>query len=394
MRQAPQPSQSQPIWGIYVHYPLCARRCGYCDFETVQLDDFPHQAYRERVEQEAAARVADYADAALETVYLGGGSPSLWPPEQIGQLLRGLARQAGADLGELEVTVEINPGDLDRGALARLRGEGVNRLSIGVQSLDDRALSTLTRTHDAARARRAYQDARAVGFANISCDLICGLPQQSAEHHRAQLEALVALEPEHLSVYGLTLAARSPLARAGYRPLDDDALAGQLEATTELLAMAGYEHYEVSNYARVGRQSRHNLLVWQGWPYLGLGASAHSMALRGSSALRVANPAYGAYRSASPQLDHDPVCVEGARVERSEGREAQLEVLMLGLRTRDGVSRARFRERFGQDPLEVFGPTLEQLARWGLLRAEASSITPTSRGLWFADEIALRLASA
>ncbi|PID37975.1 MAG: coproporphyrinogen III oxidase [Deltaproteobacteria bacterium] len=395
MRRALPQTENQPIWGVYVHYPLCVRRCGYCDFETVQLGDFPHQDYRQQVEREAQARIESYrGGGALRTIYLGGGSPSLWPAEQVGALLEDLARLAGAALGALEVTIEVNPGDLDRAALRRLREAGVDRLSIGVQSLDDEALRTLTRTHDATRARLAYEDARAVGFDNISCDLICGLPDQRLEHHRAQLEAMIALGPEHISVYGLTLAERAPMRRRGLAPLADDDLAAQLETTAELLADAGYEHYEVSNYARPGRESRHNLLVWQSWSYLGLGASAHSMALRGPCALRLANPPYLSYRGAALRDDVDPPRVDGARLERSEGRLAQLEVLMLALRTSRGLSRERYVARFDADPLSDHHEALSKLEAWGLLRVSEEAIAPTARGLWFADEIATRLARA
>ncbi len=380
-----------PMYGIYVHYPLCTRRCGYCDFATVQHAHFPHGAYREQIVTEVGARMDAYQAASLRTLYFGGGSPSLWPVGEVAQIVEEVITRSVVSASTMEITMEVNPGDLDRDALRSLREAGINRLSIGVQSLDDEALRFLTRTHDAARGRRAFDDARRAGFDNISCDLICGLPEQGMEHHLDQIAAMAALGPEHISLYSLTLAPRSQLYRRGFRPREDDAMAHFLERGRDAIEDAGYEQYEVSNYARKSRESLHNSLVWAGMPYLGVGASAHSMLLDDRRQLHIANPPFAVYKGASLVRER-PTHVRGAKIEISEGRLAELEVLMLGLRTRSGVDRARFTARFGPDSLDVYEKALDELERWGLIVITPSAVYPTRRGFWFADELALRLA--
>lgn len=392
MGQAAHLLDDQRGFGIYLHYPLCVRRCGYCDFATVQLDDFPQAVYADALLAEARARWVSYAAWELRTIYVGGGSPSLWPAEQLRRVVDGLFELTGGSREGVEVTVEINPGDLDAAQLAALRAAGVTRLSIGMQSLDDGALKQLTRTHDAARARQAYLDARRAGFDNISCDQICGLPGETAHEHLARLQALIALAPEHVSLYTLTLSRGSELYRRGERQRDDDTLAELLELGRETLEAAGYEQYEVSNYARAGALSHHNSLVWQALPYLGLGASAHSLLVCGDEHLHLANPPFPHYRQAS--CGGDPPHVDGAALQRSDPQLARLELLLLGLRTTAGVSLARYRARFGSDATADHAEALQRLSAWGLLEQAGGRLRPTRRGIWFADELASQLARA
>ncbi|MBK8480109.1 MAG: radical SAM family heme chaperone HemW [Proteobacteria bacterium] len=387
--------QAASHFGVYVHYPLCRRRCGYCDFAVVEQRDFPAAAYTDQVCSELQARADDYRAGTLRTIYFGGGTPSLWPVEQIARVLaaiRGSFRLASA----LEVTLEANPGTLDAARLRAWRSAGVNRLSLGLQSLDDAMLRTLGRDHDAAEARAALRAARDAGFDNLSCDLICGVGGQTVAHHLEQIALLTALAPEHISLYALTLARGSTLWRAGLRPAEEDRAADLLERGREALAAAGYPQYEVSNFGPVERRSRHNALVWAGRPYLGLGAAAHSLQRVGPRHLRLINPPSSRYLGArclpaGAQGSPAVAQVAGARVRLLEPETARFEVMLLGLRTVDGVTRAAYRAYFGADPLDDFSGPLQELEGLGLVRIDDARVAPTAQGIWFADELALRL---
>ncbi|MBK6846670.1 MAG: radical SAM family heme chaperone HemW [Proteobacteria bacterium] len=392
--------QTSSDFGVYVHYPLCRRRCGYCDFAVVEQPDFPAAAYTDRVCSELRARADDYRDGTLRTIYFGGGTPSLWPVDQLARVIDAIS--ASFSLApRVEVTLEANPGTLDAASLRAWRRAGINRLSLGVQALDDALLRQLGRDHDAAEARAALRCAREAGFDNLSCDLICGVGGQTVAQHLDQLALLAALEPAHVSLYALTLSRGSALWRAGLRPAEEDTGAELLERGREALEAAGYPQYEVSNFAPPERRSRHNALVWAGRPYLGLGAAAHSLQLFGSRQVRVINPpssrylgagcapagATGAATLAQPTVTH----LAGARVRLLEPETARFEVMLLGLRTVDGVGRAAYQARFGSDARSDFAASLQELERLGLVRSDRERIAPTARGIWFADELALRL---
>lgn len=368
--------------GVYIHFPFCGSRCGYCDFYSTacESNDIPHRAYADAVLAELERRAPEHAGGALGSIYVGGGTPSLWQPAELARVLDGIRRAFPAQGGDPEVTVEANPGTGTADGLARVRAAGVNRLSIGVQSLDDRVLALLGRRHSAEQARQAVALARAAGFASVGCDLIAGTPDQTLPHHLEQLERLLELEPDHLSVYTLTLTPGSRLARAGVAPVASDLAAEMLEHGRARLAAAGLPQYEVSNYAAAAFRSVHNRGVWAGRPYLGLGAGAHSMRWDGPANLRTVNPALSPYLAG-----------EAGRTERVELPRARFEVMMLGLRTVEGVDREAYRRRFGADLLQHYGQELAELASWGLICLEPHAARPTARGIWFADEIALRL---
>ena len=381
---------------VYIHLPFCRRRCGYCSFPTTAPRRIPHQRYADAVLSELAARAAQYRRWPLRAVHLGGGTPSLWRADQLARVLDAVRRTFGRP-ADLELTVECNPTNLSSRHLRQLREAGVNRLSLGVQSLDDAALRLLGRAHSARQARQALERARRVGFDNLGCDLLVGLPDQSLEQHLAQLEQAVSIGLEHLSIYGLTLEPQSPMARAGLRPADDDTVGQLLRQGRQVLAAAGYEQYEVSNHARPGRASRHNSLLWRGQPYLGLGAHAHSMLPHGAVTVRRANPPLQRYlqlwRSA-PAASMPPP--HGAVEEQVNPARSRMELLMLGLRTTAGVDRAAYRARFGADVDQrpAARELLRQLQTAGMVRLEPGHLRPTAEGIWYADELALRLAAA
>ncbi|MBW2732407.1 MAG: radical SAM family heme chaperone HemW [Deltaproteobacteria bacterium] len=380
-------------FGIYIHYPLCRRRCGYCDFATLRDPDFPHVAYTQRVLQEAEFRGEQFKEWPLRSIYFGGGSPSLWASREMAQVVAGLRSMFTIARDGVEVTVECNPQDVGRRELAGFVEAGINRLSVGAQSFDDEMLHRLTREHDTKRTRRCIMDARKVGFENLSIDLIYGLRGQDTDHHLEQLEQLLAFTPEHVSVYALTLAAEAPLRKAGEGVVDDDASAGMLLATVDFLGTAGYAHYEVSNFAQEGRTSAHNEGVWRGRPYLGLGANAHSMLWNQGRNVRCANPESSRYMNAPMQRSAPMFHVRGAELEELSTGASRHEMLMLGMRTRRGVKESEYEARFGGTMDAHFGAALNQLQAEGLLRKDQGAWCPSTHGMFFADAVALRLAS-
>jgi oxygen-independent coproporphyrinogen III oxidase len=269
---------------VYLHVPFCARRCSYCDFAIAVRRETPAAAYVGAVLQEWARRRSHpaWADSPqLDSIYFGGGTPSRLPGTAIAELVERLA--ADRPLAEgAELTLEANPDDVTPAAARAWRAAGVNRLSLGVQSFDDEILHWMHRTHNAAAVPAAVSAARAAGLNDISVDLIFGLPAELHRDWAADLERALALEPEHLSLYGLTTEPQTPLARwterGLVRPADDGRYAAEYLAAHAALSAAGYEHYEVSNACRPGRRARHNAAYWARAPYLGLGPSAHSSA--------------------------------------------------------------------------------------------------------------------
>ena len=331
---------------LYVHVPFCARRCSYCDFAIAVRKRIPAQEYVDCVRRELALR-APGAEA-LDTLYLGGGTPSLLGPEALALLLAELVRAFGLSHGgePPEVTIEANPEDVTPEAAAGWRGAGVNRVSLGTQSFDDTVLRWMHRVHDAARNGAAVRTLRAAGFENISLDLIFALPQALDRDWSRDLECALALEPAHLSLYGLTVEDRTPLARwisrGAIAAPDDERYAEEYLLAHERLGAAGYRFYEVSNAARDARWSRHNAAYWSGRAYLGLGPAAHSYDGR---ARRWNVAQWEEYRRALGQGTL-PVAAE----EHLSAAERELEHRYLALRTERGIG--------------VTDIAPERLARW------------------------------
>lgn len=376
-------------FGLYVHYPPCRYRCGYCDFPTVVADGFPHEAYTATVLDEIRLRAGDYQPGQLDSIYFGGGTPSLWPIHLLSRVVE-LATKVFSPVPNLEVTLEVNPGGVSLDLMRDFAACGVNRVSLGVQSLDDGMLKTLTRDHTAADARRAVECARRAGFDNINCDLIFGVRGQRLKQHLEQLAALLELGPTHVSLYGLTLSRGSALFRAGLRPALDDDAAEMLEAGRGMLAAAGYPQYEVSNYAAVDWRSRHNTNCWRGGSYLGIGAAAHSLLTDGHDNIRSINPPFSRYLKAEG-VQRRPAHLVGSRQRWLARATAEFEVMMLGLRTCDGVDLRAFAERFGEDARTVYGRSLRKLDQAGLIEFDDRRLRPTARGIWFSDELACQL---
>mgnify|MGYP001627257047 CR=1 FL=1 len=369
---------------LYVHVPFCLQKCAYCNFVSYPLEEETARRYRDCLLKEMAlcGEVLAPPERELATVYLGGGTPTCLPAGLLEDILEGLHRYFDWPLG-IEATVEANPGTVDAAKLKMLREAGINRLSLGVQSCQDHHLDLLGRLHGFRQAVEAVLLARQVGFSNLNVDLIFALPGQTLPEWRRCLEEILALAPEHISAYSLEVEEGTPLARriqgGGLAPCEEETeLAMYLEAIA-FLKENGYEHYEISNFARPGFRCRHNLAYWEHRPYLGLGLAAHSFLDR----RRRANVC---------SLEEYCARLEAGELPAGEEEELSEEALMgeamfLGLRLLEGVSLEGFARRFGKNPLEVFAPQIASLCRRGLLEISSGHLRLTSRGLPLANMV-------
>ncbi|HKS11214.1 MAG TPA: radical SAM family heme chaperone HemW [Pyrinomonadaceae bacterium] len=263
--------------GLYIHIPFCRSRCSYCDFATGLYETTLAERYVNALVREIHS--SEITRASIDTIYFGGGTPSLLDPSQLDRILLALHKQFDVDPAS-EINLEINPGSITVDKLRDFRSLGINRASFGAQTFDDRELAKLGRSHSAADARRTFHDLRAAGFDNVSFDLIAGLPGQTLDGWQRNVDEALKLQPEHLSFYLLEVHSGTPLAQhiqRGLQPVPDEDLAAVMyEWMLERAATAGYEHYEISNLCRPGFQSQHNTKYWIGAPYFGFGCSAHS----------------------------------------------------------------------------------------------------------------------
>lgn len=376
-------------WGLYIHIPFCRQKCFYCDF--------PSFAGRERYE-------ADYTDALCRelldqgvlyrekwgrpaTIYMGGGTPSVLPVKLMERLLQMLCRifalTENEDSPELEFTVECNPGTVDAEKLALLHTYGVNRLSFGVQTFDDGLLQAIGRIHTGRQAAETMQLAREAGFQNVSMDLMYGLPQETLAMLQYDLEAMVALKPEHISIYGLQLEAGTAFAKMqelGKLMLPDEETVEQMyDIMTSFLPAHGYARYEISNFAQPGYESRHNLSYWQDVPYLGVGAAAHSYLAGRRYANGTDIPSYIEAMRAGKS-----VRVEEEPADRAIAME---EFAFLALRTVRGLSREAFSKRFGVSLESVYSKTIKKMKQQGLLEEQDGFLRLTSLGMKYGNVV-------
>ena len=318
---------------MYVHVPFCARRCAYCDFSIAVRREVPVDEFIRGVERELGIRFADARPWPVDTLYLGGGTPSRMGGEGVARLIDTL--RSRIELAPAaEVTLEANPEDLTGEVAKRWRAAGVNRISLGAQSFDDRVLAWMHRSHDAAAIARAVDTARSAGFDNLSLDLIFSLPESLERSWERDVERALVLEPQHLSLYGLTIEPHTPLgrwsARGDVTESPDERYELEFLHASRALVAASFEHYEVSNFARPGRRARHNSAYWGHVPYAGLGPSAHEF----DGAGRRWNTA--PYADWTRRLDQDRDPMEGSELLSPSERTA--EAVYLGLRTSDGLS--------------------------------------------------------
>ena len=384
---------------LYAHIPFCMAKCGYCDFNSYEGLDHLVPDYTPALVHELELWAPAARDFRVETVFFGGGTPSLTSLDDMATIA-GAIRARYDVAADAEWTLEANPTELTREHLEGLRALGVNRLSIGVQSLHDDELALLDRQHSGERAIEAVTAARGAGFENVNLDLIFGLIEQPIERWQETLERVLALGPEHVSCYALTLEPGTLLhyrVQKGQLPEPDpDVVADQYEWTRERLRAAGYEQYEISNWALPGRACRHNLVYWRAEPYLGVGAGAHSF-FAGQRLANVDSPQrYVELVNAS----HEQRAATGrgtlqqiAGGETPDAATLRSDALILGLRLLEGVSPETFAERFGTTLEQAIGPVIErhcnsgQQGATGLLEWSEGRLRLTERGLLLANEV-------
>lgn len=384
--------------GVYLHLPWCERVCPYCDFAVLAarpLEPEVEARYVERLRIELSARAPDFAGRSLASLYFGGGTPALFAPDSIAGLKEAVQaafpRNAPGD-GLPEITLELNPSTVERARLPDFRAAGVNRLSVGVQSFDDRILKRLGRAHRAAVAWETLEAARAAGFDDLSIDLIFAVPDQTEADLDRDLDRVIDFAPEHVSTYELTFEPETPFGRAvadgRLTPPDEELAARLIEQVEDRLEGAGYARYEISSYARPGRRARHNARYWQRQAVLGLGMGAHSTEAR-SAALRHGgrreNPRTLAAWEAA--IDRDPA--GAGEEERLAAATARGEAVFLGLRQLEGLSAAAFAVEFGGPPRAFYTDEIDRLVASGwLLEASTGDLRLSRAGRLVADDVA------
>ncbi len=371
---------------VYVHFPYCLRKCPYCDFNSygTARTDVPHEAYGDAVLRELAWRLPPVADRTLASIFFGGGTPSLWEPAQIGRVIAMIRGAFAQQADDVEVSVECNPTSLDRERTAALREAGVNRVSVGVQSLDAERLAWLGRLHDAEGALRALREA-SLEMPRVSGDLMFGMPGQAPEAFLADLERVLETGVRHVSAYALTIEPGTQfgeLHKKGRLPIaTDDAYADTFLAVEARLAKEGFDHYEVSNYAQPGQEARHNEHYWRGGAYVGVGAGAvgcvDDRETRKSERWR------------SESLPTRYLEASGSETvtswrETLTPEDRVRESLMLGLRTQRGVSIPRVREATGVDLREGRERAIERRTSRGELTIDDDHVMRVPREHWLA----------
>ncbi len=391
------PRELVPV-AIYVHFPFCLRKCPYCDFVSYDDSDIDHGDYIESILGELA--IVDFWGGGREAVsiYIGGGTPSLMTPKLVDTLIEGIHRRLPMS-SDAEVTIEVNPATADAADMSAWRAGGVNRISLGVQSTDPATLETLGRLHTAEEGLAAYELARRAGFDVVSVDMIFGTPGQRREIWMADLGRVIDREPDHLSAYMLK-------APSGWETPPDEEVADMYLSTVESLDAAGLMQYEVSNFARAGKECRHNIVYWKKGDYIGLGVAAHSHLKAANfinAGTETTHPA-GKMRKkdtaslrwwnvTDPEEYMDHIDNEGNAVEGAESIDVERDInesLLLGLRLREGID-AGVLDTPHRRAVEIVGA---QLAEVGLVSFDGTRVYLTPRGMLLADEIAAKIASA
>ena len=369
---------------VYIHIPFCATKCYYCAFNTYTFHKEQAKAYLTalRTEMELYASETD----PLQTVFIGGGTPSILSANALTQLFTDI-HQHFQITSDTEITVECNPGTVDNEKLHVMKDNGVNRLSFGLQAMQDETLKQLGRIHTLAEFLESYRLAREGGFENINIDLIFALPDQTMEMWHHTLNEVIALEPDHISAYNLVMEETTPFYewwQAGELHLpSEDTEADMFQYTIETLTAHGYEHYEICNFARPKRAAKHNLVYWDNQPCIGLGTGAWGY---------VNGTRYSNIRGIAPYIAelsqrNKPI----ADTEHLTGHAEKAETLMLALRKREGISLNVYQNRFGEDIEVAFGHTLKKWLDLKLLERTTTHLRLTPRGLFLANEVFVEL---
>ena len=372
---------SLPPLSLYVHLPWCLKKCPYCDFNSheIRSAELPEQAYLDALLADLDAALPLIWGRSVHSIFLGGGTPSLFSPQRIERLLSNLRARLKLS-ADCEITLEANPGTFEKDRFRAFRDAGVTRLSVGVQSLDDGHLQTIGRVHDRAQALAALEEA-ARSFATWNLDLMYALPGQTLPGLQQELAQALAFAPPHLSIYHLTIEPNTYFAKHPPRVPDEDTAYAMLDLITERTALAGLQRYEVSAYAQAGHHCRHNLNYWQFGDYLGIGAGAHSK-------LSFAHRIVRQVRVREPRLYMERALAANAVAQEEDVRRADLpfEFMLNALRLRQGFALNGFSERTGL-ALTAIAQPLEEAERRGWLTRDLQRVSPTERGFDFLSDL-------
>ncbi len=369
--------------GIYIHIPFCKSKCHYCDFKSFSNIEEKEQSYIESLIKEIESQNWNEINKQYKvtTIYIGGGTPSYIDPKQITLILQAIKKNT--KLEKAEITIEINPGTVDENKLCVYKKEGVNRLSIGLQSTNNNLLKQIGRIHTFEQFLQTYKLAKKIGFNNINVDLMLGLPNQTIEDLKESIEEVIKLNPNHISVYSLILEEGTKLyslVETGKVKLPEDEVERQMYwYVKNKLELNGYNQYEISNFAKIGEESKHNLNCWDQQEYLGFGLSAHSyfnnMRFSNTEDIEqyIKNITVG-------QLEKNTIIHEIQTIE-----EQKKEYILLGLRKISGISISKFKEKFIDNPIYLYKDELSRLAKDNLIEIDGDKIKLTSKGLDFAN---------
>lgn len=362
--------------GLYIHIPFCRQKCLYCDFPSWAGKEGQMQAYVDALTKELRNRGNLYQGKQVVSVFFGGGTPTVLEIPMLKQLMQAVFEHWDV-AADAEITAEANPGTLGQEMAEALREMGFNRLSMGVQAWQNRLLKELGRIHTIETFLENYQAVRAAGFANVNTDLMFALPQQTLADWQETVREMVALQPEHISAYSLILEEGTPFfdryEKGELEPAAEELDREMYHWAVDYLAENGYEQYEISNFAKKGRQSRHNRIYWQAEEYLGMGLGAHSY-MEGE---RFHNP----YDLQTYIAADGAVSLLKEEAETITEEDALAEFMFLGLRLTEGVTFERFRRRFGREMMDVYGEQVTDLVAKGLLEQDETGIRLTKRGI-------------
>ena len=369
--------------GVYIHIPFCVKKCDYCDFISYPNKFELQEKYIDKLLEEIQDNKELLSQNEVTTIYIGGGTPSSIRPELIEKVLNKIYKVSNIDLKKQhpEITIEVNPGTLKSSYPQLYKKCGINRLSIGLQSTNDRILKSIGRIHNYQQFLDTYNEAIKAGFENINVDLMLGLPGQSISDLKESLEAVVNLKPEpkHISVYSLIVEEGTPienkLKNGDIKLPDDEEERNQYTYTKKFLELNGYNHYEISNFAKTGYESKHNMNCWEQKQYIGFGLAAHSYINR----IRYSNTEdlkkYLNNKSEDVKIIH----------EKQSKKDEEKEYMLLGLRKLDGVKIQNFKKKFGENPIYLFKEELEKLVEEELIEIDLDQIKLTTKGLDLAN---------
>lgn len=376
------------MFGVYIHIPFCVKKCKYCDFNSFRMNLCDKKRYLDDLKKEIEMYLDECSDRVVDTIFFGGGTPSILSCDEIESLMK-CVKDSFNISDDAEITMECNPGTIDREKLEAIKKSGINRLSIGLQAVQNHHLSYIGRIHTYEEFEKNFKEARDVGFDNINIDLMFALPNQTEDDWKESLEKVVALNPEHISAYSLILEEGTELfnmyERDEFELMDEDRDIEMYEYTINYLKNNGYNQYEISNYSKEGKECRHNIIYWQCENYLGLGAGAAGYLGRDR------------YTNES-NLDNYYEKIESGKkpivnVENLSNEEMIEEMVFMGLRMNSGINRIDFKNRFGVEFCDKYKKQVEDLVERGLLTVDEENIKLTQKGREISNSVFLEILS-